>query len=84
MTPSRKFILRLLLVALVLAVWEVLVRILAIPAFVLPTPSSVLVALWRGLSSRLYIPHFGITLVETLLGFAAGSLLAWYSARRWR
>lgn len=76
MMPSRMSILRLLLVVGVLVILEAVVRILAIPRFILPTPSSVLMALWRGLSSGLYISHLGITFVETLLGFAAGSALA--------
>jgi len=77
MTGSlRAFVLRLVLVAATLAAWEALVRLFSIPAFILPTPSSIFIALYRGFASSLYIDHFGITLVETLLGFALGSTLA--------
>jgi NitT/TauT family transport system permease protein len=72
----RSFILRLLLLAATLTVWEVLVRVLAIPAFILPTPTSIFHALYRGTVSMLYIEHIWITLTETLLGFALGTTLA--------
>ena len=68
--------LRLVLIAATLAVWEALVRLLSVPAFILPTPSSIFIALYRGLSSGLYLDPIGITLTETLLGFALGSALA--------
>jgi NitT/TauT family transport system permease protein len=72
----RNFMLRLLLLASTLLIWEGLVRVLAIPAFILPTPSSVFVALYRGIASMLYVEHIWITLTETLLGFALGTTLA--------
>jgi NitT/TauT family transport system permease protein len=58
-----------------LAAWEATVRLLQIPPFVLPTPSAVAVALWRGLASGLYAKHLGVTLLETLLGFLLGVAL---------
>jgi NitT/TauT family transport system permease protein len=74
-TPAN-FLLRLVLIAVTLLVWEALVRLLAVPAFILPTPSSIFVALYRGIASALYVSHFGVTLFETLLGFVLGSTLA--------
>ncbi len=76
MNGSRNFLLRLLLIAAVLAVWEALVRLFAIPAFILPTPTNVFAALYRGIASTLYIEHIWITLTETLLGFLLGTVLA--------
>jgi NitT/TauT family transport system permease protein len=70
------FLLRLVLIAATLAVWEALVRLFAVPAFILPTPSNIFLALYRGIASALYVNHFGITLLETLLGFVFGSTLA--------
>jgi NitT/TauT family transport system permease protein len=70
------FVLRAMLVVTVLALWEGAVRLFAIPAFILPAPSSVAMALWRGTVSMLYLNHLGITVAETLLGFLAGSVLA--------
>jgi NitT/TauT family transport system permease protein len=68
--------LRLLLILATLAAWEALVRLLSVPAFILPTPTSIFTALYRGLISGLYLDHVGITVAETLLGFALGSALA--------
>lgn len=73
---GTNFLLRLLLIVAFLAVWEGAVRLFAIPLFILPAPSSVFVALYRGVASALYLDHIWITLTETLLGFAFGSVLA--------
>jgi NitT/TauT family transport system permease protein len=72
----KTFILQLLLVLGVLAAWEALVRLFAVPAFILPVPSTVFVALYRGFASALYVHHIAITLAETLLGFVLGCVLA--------
>jgi NitT/TauT family transport system permease protein len=72
----KNFVLRLLLIAAFLAVWEAAVRLFEIPMFILPTPSSVFTALWRGIASSLYVDHIWITLSETLLGFLVGTSLA--------
>lgn len=56
-----------------LGLWEFTVRYFNVPAFVIPKPSSVVVALYNGLASGLYVWHMGITLVEVLAGFAIGS-----------
>ena len=71
-----RFLLRLLLVLAVLAVWEIAVHLFAVPAFILPSPSSIGLALWRGFGSGLYIDHLHVTVAETLLGFVFGSILA--------
>lgn len=72
----RGLVLRLLLIAATLAVWEAAVRVLAIPAFILPAPTSVFMALYRGFASVLYVKHLWVTLAETLMGFLLGSALA--------
>ncbi|HEX7919875.1 MAG TPA: ABC transporter permease [Bradyrhizobium sp.] len=69
---------RLLSVALLVAAlgaWELAVRLLGIPSFVLPPPSAVAAGLWRGFSSGLYLQHIAVTLFEVLLGFALGCSL---------
>lgn len=76
MSRARDFLLRAVLVVAALALWEALVRLLSIPAFVLPTPSTIFFALWRGTVNGLYVNHLWVTLAETLLGFALGSVLA--------
>jgi NitT/TauT family transport system permease protein len=72
----RGLVLRLLLILGTLAAWEALVRLFSVPAFILPAPSSIFMALYRGFASALYIDHMWITLAETLMGFALGSVLA--------
>jgi len=76
MKGPKNFILRLLLIAVFLGVWEAVVRVFEIPMFILPTPSSVFTALWRGIVTWLYVDHVWITLTETLLGFVVGTSLA--------
>jgi len=77
MKPTgTSFLLRLLLIAAFLGVWEAIVRLFAIPAFILPAPTSIFMALYRGIASSLYLDHVWITLTETLLGFALGTILA--------
>jgi NitT/TauT family transport system permease protein len=68
--------LRVLFVVIVLAAWEGAVRGLEIPAYILPPPSNILVALYRGLASTLYLQHIWISLGETLMGFLLGSAIA--------
>jgi NitT/TauT family transport system permease protein len=72
----KNFALRLVLIAAFLLAWEGFVRLFAIPLFILPTPSNVFVALYRGFASWLYVDHIWITLTETLLGFVLGTTLA--------
>jgi NitT/TauT family transport system permease protein len=61
---------------LTLLVWEGVVRLFAIPVYILPTPSGIVVALYRGIASMVYVNNLWITLLETMLGFAAGTTLA--------
>jgi len=52
MKPSgMNFFLRLLLVVVFLAVWEGIVRLFAIPLFILPAPRGIFFALWNGITS---------------------------------
>lgn len=64
----------LLLVALLLA-WEGAARGLGLSALVLPPPSKVAAALWRGLRSGFFWPHIGQTCLELVLGLAGGGVL---------
>ena len=76
---TRKNIaLTVLLLVLTIAAWEAVVRGLALPAFILPAPSQVVLALYRGFASGLYIEHLGYTIVETLLGFIVGAALGFF------
>ncbi len=68
-------VLRLLLMAALLVVWEAAVRVLQLPAYLLPPPSAVFMGLVRGFASGIYVEHIGVTVGETLLGFALGCAL---------
>lgn len=76
MTGVRRGTLRVLILIVSLLVWEALVRIFPVPQFILPAPSRILMALYRGAQSGVYLHNFWFTLSETLLGFVVGSLLA--------
>ena len=78
MRTQRNIALTVLLFCASIAVWEGAVRVLHIPAFILPPPSQVVVALWRGFSTGIYVTHLYYTLVETVLGFLAGSALGFF------
>lgn len=64
----------LLLLLAGLLLWELATRAFAISALVLPPPSAVLQALWKGLASGFFWPHLGATALELVLGLAAGSV----------
>lgn len=65
-----------LLALLVLAAWELLVRLFGVPAFLLPGPSAIAAAFWE--SHDLLLRHAVPTVSEAVLGFlvaaAAGAL----------
>ena len=75
MRHARNAVLTLLLLGTSVGLWEAAVRVLHVPPFILPAPSAVVVALWRGFTSGLYLPHLGYTVLETVLGFLLGSAL---------
>lgn len=53
--------------------WELAVRLFEIPKIVLPAPSAVGVALWKGMSGD-FLVHFGVTFYEVIAGFVLGSV----------
>jgi NitT/TauT family transport system permease protein len=73
MNTPRNIVLTVLLFVASLFLWEVGVRALNVPSYILPPPSSVFFALWQGLSDGLYLKHLAYTLTETLVGFALGA-----------
>ncbi|MBJ3778618.1 ABC transporter permease [Acuticoccus mangrovi] len=62
-----------LVILAMLAVWEGVVRLFGIKAFLLPPVSDVLVELWR--NPGWYVGHTLHTLLETALGFAGAVVL---------
>lgn len=59
-------------VALLVA-WRVLIPLLKVPAYVVPVPSEVILALVHGVASGQYLSDLAVTLTEMLLGFAIAS-----------
>ena len=78
MRTRPELVLSPVLLVVILLAWEYAVPFFAIPNYVLPTPSAILTALWRGLDAGPfdrggYWLHTGVTVAEVLLGFAIGS-----------
>ena len=76
MSKAQRGTLRVLVLVATLLLWEAAVRVFPVPQFILPAPSRILMALYRGTQSGVYLHNFWYTLSETLLGFLAGSLVA--------
>jgi NitT/TauT family transport system permease protein len=70
------FAMRLLIISVALALWEAGVYLFEVPQYILPAPSAVYSALLRGIGSGIYLQHMWVTLTETFLGFALGTVLA--------
>lgn len=60
---------------LFILLWEGAVRVLQVPAIVVPPPSAVGAALWSGIASGSFLPHFLATLWEIVAGFVAGAAI---------
>ena len=77
MKLSRLYALGLLCVLLL--GWELSARAFHVSALVLPAPTAVLAALWRGLSTGYLWPHIWQTSVELVLGLASGCVIGFAS-----
>lgn len=62
------------ILALLLSAWEAAIPIFAISPLMVPAPSNIGAALWRGLSEGLYWEHVVVTVFEMLSGLAIGGL----------
>ena len=71
------FGLRLVFIAALLGLWELLVVAFDVPAYLVPAPSKVAYALYKGIASGMFVTHLYVTVSETLLGFALGA--RWHS-----
>jgi NitT/TauT family transport system permease protein len=78
MKNLKNVALSVLIFAVTVSAWEAVVRVFAIPVFILPPPSQVVMALGRGFASGLYLEHLQYTLLETVLGFVVGSSLGFF------
>jgi NitT/TauT family transport system permease protein len=83
MTGKRSWLVSLVVVGLLLALWEGLVRLLKVEIFVLPAPSVIAASLVENFASLL--PAIGITLAITWIALVAavisGVALAWFAHR---
>ncbi len=61
---------------LLLATWELVVRIANYPQFILPAPGQVIMRFWTTLGDGSLIGHIRTTLVEALGGFGLGFVVA--------
>jgi NitT/TauT family transport system permease protein len=66
---------RVLLLVAVFAAWYVLTETRILPSFFFGRPLVVLRRVWEWFSTGKIYPHLAVTLVETALAFAAGTLL---------
>jgi len=71
---GTRFLSIALFLSLLLA-WEGWVAVSGISSLLVPAPSAVLTVLWQGLIDGFLWPHIWVTGVETLLGFALGSII---------
>lgn len=73
---SARLVNHLLILAAVLAVWELSSRMGWVDALILPAPSAIVASFWQiAFVDRLIWWHFAVTLYESLVGFAIGSAI---------
>ena len=78
MRTRPELVLAPVLLIVILVLWEWGVPYFQVPNWVLPTPSQIVTALWRGLDAGIfdrggYWLHTGVTVFQVLLGFFIGS-----------
>ena len=71
---NRKTIYPAAALILLLILWEVLVRVLSVPSYVLPKPTSVLAALWNDCETLM--SHSTVTVMEALGGMGISLVCA--------
>ncbi len=67
--PGSDTIISLTAFVFLLGVWEVVVRALHVPDYILPPPTAISMSLYYGLKSGLFVEHFFVTAFQTLAGF---------------
>ena len=74
MKKTSRAALPVLAIVSLLALWEALVRIMKVPAYVLPTPTAVLSALWKDRAALMQ--HSSVTVAEALTGMGISLVCA--------
>lgn len=64
-----------LFAALLIGYWELHVRLFEVDALLLPPPSKIAVSFWNGMTSGLFLGHFGITIYRAFAGLAIATVL---------
>ena len=72
--PGKEIVCSCLLLFVLVAGWEFIVRVRAIPPLIVPAPTVVWESLVAHTRSGFLVTHLGVTLSEILLGFLAGGL----------
>jgi NitT/TauT family transport system permease protein len=75
--PTNQIVLIVYLI-IVFGIWELAVRYLDVPSYILPTPSAIVTALYANAAAL--VPHARATLIAILLGFMLGTVLGAISA----
>ncbi len=60
--------------AVFLLLWELAVRLLEVPAYLIPAPSRVAVVAWRDMTTGIIWPHFMTTTTVVLVGFGIAAV----------
>jgi ABC-type nitrate/sulfonate/bicarbonate transport system permease component len=66
----------LLLMALILAGWELIVHAFTIPAYVLPPPTAIVAKIFQ--DWRIIFPHLQVTLFEIIAGYALAAVVGFF------
>ncbi|HEX7928463.1 MAG TPA: ABC transporter permease [bacterium] len=64
------------LFVVVMGLWEGLTRAFHMPGYILPPPSQIAMAIYRGVAGGIYVKHMMVTIGGTVLGFVAGCAMA--------
>ena len=67
--PGSDSLISIAAFVVLLVVWEIAVRVLQVPDYILPAPSAISMSLFYGLKSGLFVKHFFVTAFQTLAGF---------------
>ncbi len=84
---SERWILRILVLALIVGIWEGLCRTGLASEFWVSRPFLIVDRLWEAVRSTALWFHTGVTVIETVSGFILGALtgiLAGFALARWR
>jgi NitT/TauT family transport system permease protein len=60
---------------LLACIWEAAVRLFRVPDFILPAPSAIVMSLYSGLVSGVFVYNFLVTAFQTLVGFFVAAII---------